>query len=153
GEWIAWKSARTFEPPALYNWTFNFLVRDDGSESLGGMVVSKNYFQLLGVKPLLGREFSDTEAGRPGDPGQQGPPPTAVIIGYEFWQRRFGGDPQILGKTLRISRMPAPLPIVGVMPPGLRFLPDPGSSSEPNYDVNAHVDFWLGFVPNESRPK
>ena len=39
--------------------------------------------------------------------------------------------------------MPAPLPVVGVMPPGVRFLPDPGAASEPNYDVNAHVDFWL----------
>ena len=39
--------------------------------------------------------------------------------------------------------MPAPLPIVGVMPPGVRFLPDPGAASEPNYDVNAQVDFWL----------
>ena len=40
--------------------------------------------------------------------------------------------------------MPAPLPIVGVMPPGVRFLPDPGAASEPNYDVNAKVDFWFG---------
>ena len=48
--------------------------------------------------------------------------------------------------------MPAPLPVVGVMPPGIRFLPDPGASSEPNYDLNAHVDFWFGVAPDESRP-
>ena len=40
--------------------------------------------------------------------------------------------------------MPAPLPVVGVMPPGLRFLPDPGAAAEPNYDIDAKVDFWLG---------
>ena len=44
---------------------------------------------------------------------------------------------------------PAPLPIVGVMPPGMRFLPDPARPSEPNYDVNAPVDFW--FVTRAGR--
>ena len=43
-----------------------------------------------------------------------------------------------------MSRMPAPLPVVGVMPRGIRFLPDPGAASEPNYDLNAYVDFWFG---------
>jgi putative ABC transport system permease protein len=38
------------------------------------------------------------------------------------------------------------------MPPGIRFLPDPGASSEPNYDLNAFVDFWFGRAPDESRP-
>ena len=66
------------------------------------------------------------------------------MLGYDLWQREFGGDPGIVGKTVTLSRMPAPLPVVGVMPPGLRFLPDPGAAAEPNYDVDAKVDFWLG---------
>jgi putative ABC transport system permease protein len=143
---IAWRQARTFEAPAMYQWTFNFLVRDDGSESLGGMVVTTNYFRTLGVQPLLGREFTDSDASRPNVP------PTAVILGHDLWRRKFGGDPQIIGKSIRISRLPAALPVVGVMPPNLRFLPDPGAAAEPNYDVNAHVDFWLAMVPDESRP-
>jgi putative ABC transport system permease protein len=147
GEWIAWRSAHSFAPPALYRWTFNFLVLNDGSESLGGMAVTKSFFETLGLKPLLGRDFTEAELGH------EKTPPTAIIIGYDLWQRKFNGDPHIIGTTLRISRMPAPLPIVGVMPPGVRFLPDPGSSSEPNYDVNAHVDFWLGTLPDESKPK
>ena len=147
-QWMEWRaSSRTLDPPALYRWTFNFLVLPDGSESLGGMVVSRNYFQVLGLKPLLGREFLDSEAARPNSP------PTAVIIGYDLWQRRFSRDPAIVGKAIRISRMPAPLPVVGVMPPGVRFLPDPGNASEPNYDVDAPVDFWLAVTPNESQPK
>ena len=46
--------------------------------------------------------------------------------------------------------MPAPLPVVGVMPPGLRFLPDPGAAAEPNYDLDAKVDFWLAMTADET---
>jgi putative ABC transport system permease protein len=146
GQWIDWRSSsRTLEAPALYRWTFNFLVLPDGSESLGGMVVTGNFFDALGLTPVAGREFTPAEAGRPKVP------PTAIILGYELWQRKFNGDPAIVGTTVRISRFPAPLPVVGVMPPGVRFLPDPGNASEPNYDVNAHVDFWLSVAPDETQ--
>ncbi len=111
------------------------------------MWVTRNYFQVLGLKPVVGREFTDAEAARPKVP------PTAVIIGYELWQRKYGGDPNIIGRPIRISRMQAPLPVVGVMPRGIRFLPDPANASEPNYDVDAHVDFWLAGVPDESNLK
>jgi putative ABC transport system permease protein len=147
GQWISWKSARTIEPPALYRWGFNFLVLPDGSESLGGMVVTPDFFRRVGLKPILGREFTDAEAGRPRVA------PAAIILGNELWRRRFNGDPSILGKTVRISRMAAPLPVVGVMPPGIRFMPDPSNASEPNYDVNAFVDFWMATIPDETRPR
>jgi putative ABC transport system permease protein len=144
--WAAWRETTSIERPALYRWTFNFLVRDDGSESMGGMVVTTNFFGRLGLRPMLGRTFVDAEAGRPDVP------PSAIILGYERWQRSFGGDPGIVGRTVRLSRMPAPLPVIGVMPPGVRFLPDPGAAAEPNYDLHATVDFWLARVPDESRP-
>ena len=146
GQWVGWKGARSIEPPAIYRWTFNFLVLPEGSQSMGGMAVTPSYFRVLGLKPILGREFVDAELARPNVP------PTAVILGHNAWQRKFNGDPNIIGRAIQISRMPAPLPVVGVMPPGIRFLPDPGASSEPNYDLNAPVDFWLGSVPDESRP-
>ena len=146
GQWLSWRQAQSIEAPAMYRWTFNFLVLPDGSQSLGGMVVTPGYFRLMGVRPILGREFSDAELARPNVP------PSAIILGYDLWQRQFNGDPNIVGKTVRISRQPAPLPVVGVMPRGLRFLPDPGASSEPNYDLNAMVDFWFGVAPDESRP-
>jgi putative ABC transport system permease protein len=150
GQWIAWRSgARSIEPPALYRWTFNFLVLPDGSKSLGGMSVNRDYFRTLGIKPILGREIAESEMGRSG-PGNA---PKAIMLGYELWKTQFNGDPNILGQAVRISRMPAPLPVVGITPPGIRFLPDPGNSSEPNYDVNAFVDFWLVGVPDESQPK
>jgi putative ABC transport system permease protein len=145
-QWQAWKQARTIEPPGLYRWTFNFLVLPDGSQSLGGMAVTPEYFRVLGLRPILGREFTEAELSRPKVP------PGAIILGYDLWQRSFNADPNIVGKTVRISRMPAPLPVVGVMPQGIRFLPDPGAAAEPNYDVNARVDFWLGYRPDETRP-
>ena len=147
GEWMAWRRSASIDPPALYRWTFNFLVRDDGSESLGGMVVTRNYFHVLGIRPVLGREFTEGEASHDKTPA------SAIILGYDLWQRRFNGNPAIIGTTLRISRQPSPLTVVGVMPPGVRFLPDPNSASEPNYDVNARVDFWTATTPDESRPE
>ena len=160
GQWMDWRSsATTIEPPSLYRWTFNFLVLPDGSRSIGGMAVTSGFFKTLGVRPVLGREFLANEASRPGapatptQPARQGVPATAVIIGYALWERQYNRDPNIIGKTLQISRMQAPLPIVGVMPPGVRFLPDPGASSEPNYDVNAPVDYFLPFEPDQTQPR
>jgi putative ABC transport system permease protein len=144
-QWLAWRRARSLERTAMYRWTFNFLVRGDGSRSLGGMNVTRDWFDVVGVKPLIGRTFTANEAGRPGVA------PTAIILGYDLWQREFGGDRDILGKPVTLSRMPAPLPVVGVMPPGLRFLPDPGAAAEPNYDVDAKVDFFLGVTPDETQ--
>ena len=145
GQWVSWRKASSIEPPAAYRWTFNFLVLPDGSRSMGGLMVTPNYFSVLGVRPILGREFTDAELARPNTP------PSAIILGYDLWQRQFHGDPNVVGRPIRMSRMPAPLPVVGIMPPGIRFLPDPGASAEPNYDLNAHVDFWFGVAPDETR--
>lgn len=146
--WTQWRNeSRTIEPPALYRWTFNFLVLPDGSRSLGGMAVTRNYFSTIGVKPLYGREPTDAEASRPKVPA------TGIVIGYELWQGQFKGDPGIVGRPIQISRYPAPLTVVGIMPPGIRFLPDPANASEPNYDVNATVDFWLAVTPDETQPQ
>ncbi len=147
GQWQSWRRARSIERAAMYGWTFNFLVRGDGSRSLGGMNVTRDWFDVVGVTPLIGRTFTADETGRPGVA------PTAIILGYDLWQREFGGDRTIIGTPVTLSRMPAPLPVVGVMPPGLRFLPDPAAAAEPNYDVDAKVDFWLGVTLDESRPE
>jgi putative ABC transport system permease protein len=155
GQWIDWRtSSRMLESPALYRWTFNFLVLPDGSRSMSGMVVTSEFFKTLGLKPILGRLPLAAEAGRP-PAAERLPniPATATVIGYTLWERQYNRDPNIIGKTLQISRYPAPLTIVGVMPPGVRFLPDPGTASEPNYDVNAPVDYWLLSAPDELQPR
>src|SRR5262245_5439472 len=60
-QWMEWqKEAKSFEAIAAYGWTFNFLVQEEGSESLEGMVVTKDYFRMTGLEPQLGRSFQDS---------------------------------------------------------------------------------------------
>jgi len=140
-QWQEWqKQSKTIESLAAYEWTFNFLIRQDGSESMEGMAVSGDYFRVMGLTPMIGRTFSVAEAAFPTAP--------VVVLGYDLWQRKFGGDPHILGQTIRMSRRDVPPTVIGVMPPGVRFLPDPGAADEPNYNVNATVDFWIPDAPN-----
>jgi len=140
-QWMEWqKEAKSFSEIAAYGWTFNFLIRDEGSRSMQGMEVTKDYLPLMGLRPALGRGFEDSDFG-------QGPV-KAILLGYEFWQRTFNADPKIIGKTVRISRWDVPPTIIGVMPAGVRFLPSPGAAKEPNYNVNATVDFWVPTEPN-----
>lgn len=145
-QWMEWqKEAKSFEAIAAYDWTFNFLVSQDGSESLEGMWATKDYFRVVGLQPVLGRTFLESETGPTSSP--------VVILGYELWQRRFNGDPNIIGKTVRIGRQETPPTVIGVMPPAVRFLPAPTDAQEPNYNVNAQVDFWAPAFPNPTRLK
>jgi putative ABC transport system permease protein len=140
-QWMEWnEKARSFQGIAGYDWTFNFLIRNDGSQSMQGMEVSKDYFRLMGLKTILGHGFDDSDFGQ----GHV----KSILIGYEFWQRAFGGDKEIIGKTVRISRWDSSPVVIGVMEPGVRFLPSPGAAKEPNYDVNATVDLWVPADPN-----
>ena len=108
-QWMDWqKEAKSFEDIAGYSWTFNFLMLAEGSESVEGMWVTPNYFGVMGLKPLLGRTFGSSETGVR--------PAPVIILGYGLWQRRFGGDPNIVGKTVRISRSETPPTVIGVMP-------------------------------------
>jgi len=133
---------QSFEGIAAYVWTFDFLIHPDGNESVEGMIGSAALFHVLEVQPLLGRTFTDEE-----NSVEQSP---VVLIGYDLWQRRFGGDPAILGKTIHLSRLP-PLTVVGVVSPGLRFLPSRGEANAPNYNVHALVDYWLPGTPQPTR--
>jgi putative ABC transport system permease protein len=140
-QWTDWqKEAKSFEGIAAYGWTFNFLIRNEGSQSIEGMVVTKDYLQVMGLQPVLGRSFEESDIGTG--------PVKVILLGYEFWKRTFNGDPQIIGKTVHISRWEAPPIVIGVMQPGVRFLPSPGAAKEPNYNVNALVDFWIPVAPD-----
>jgi putative ABC transport system permease protein len=140
-QWTEWqKEAKSFEGIAAYGWTFNFLIRNEGSQSIEGMVVTKDYLQVMGLQPVLGRSFEESDIGTG--------PVKVILLGYEFWKRTFNGDPQIIGKTVHISRWEAPPIVIGVMQPGVRFLSSPGAAKEPNYNVNALVDFWIPVAPD-----
>jgi putative ABC transport system permease protein len=129
-----WSKARAFADAAAYFWVFDYLVLGDGSASLEGMAVSSDYFKVIGVRPMLGRAFTSAETSAQSHP--------VVILGHDLWKSRFHSDPRIVGRTITLSRHRA-LTVIGVMPPGLRFLPAPLSEDAPNYDVNAMVDFWV----------
>jgi putative ABC transport system permease protein len=145
-QWMDWqKEAASFDAIASYAWSFNFLIESDGSESLEGMVVTRDYFRVVGLQPVLGRAFVESETGAT--------PPPVIILGYEFWRRRFNGDPDVIGKTIRMSRWETPPTVIGVMPPGVRFLPSPASAQEPSYNVNALVDFFIPATPHPARLK
>jgi putative ABC transport system permease protein len=134
-QWLEWqKEAKSFETIAAYRWTFDFIVSEDGSESLEGMLVTKDYFRMTGLKPYLGRTFQDSDAVTNAPP--------VIILGYELWRQRFNSDPNIIGKTIRF-RWETPPTIIGVMPPGIRFLLSPTMAQEPNYNVNAQMDYWI----------
>ena len=82
-------------------------------EEVRRIVVSDGVFQALGVTPLLGRtlEAADQEPG-----ASVG----AVVLGYGFWMRRFGGDPSVIGRTITVNSIPRE--IVGVMPNDFRVV-------------------------------
>jgi len=140
-QWQEWqRELRSFEAIAGYGWTFNFLVLPDGSESVEGMWVAPEYFKVAGLSPQLGRLFNEADATTR--------PTAAIILGHDLWQRRFHADANIVGQAVRISRFRQPLTVIGVMPSGVRFLPSPGDAQEPNYNVDAKVDYWVPAAPN-----
>jgi predicted permease len=81
----------------------------DRAERTIGSIVSANYFDAIGVHPILGRGFAAGE-----DAGSNAHPVT--VISYQLWQSRFKGDPAIIGKTQRLNGIPHT--IVGVAPEG-----------------------------------
>ena len=81
---------------------------DDNLERIGVEVVTDNYFQVIGVQPVLGRTFGPEQRVKGGDP--------VVVISSALWRRRFGGDPAIIGKTVRMNARE--FTIIGVAPDG-----------------------------------
>ena len=86
--------------------SFNF-ASNGSSEIATAFGVSGNYFKVLGTSAIAGRTIEESDE----KPGAE---PVAVIS-HGFWQRRFGGDPSIVGKTVRLNN--TPVTIVGVLPP------------------------------------
>jgi putative ABC transport system permease protein len=106
------QSGEVFEQLAgLTSGTFT-LVDDIGAAWATGVYASPGLFRLLGVAPILGRDFTENE-GLPGNDD-------VVILGYPLWQERFGGDPEVLGRTLQLDGRSHT--VVGVLPEGFEFI-------------------------------
>ena len=89
----------------------------------GGMMVSGNFFHVLGVEPGLGRGFRDDEDQVPGRDA-------VVVLGADFWRHEFAGDPGIVSKTVRLNG--APFTVIGVAP-----------DSFPGLLTFGHPDFYM----------
>jgi predicted permease len=88
------------------------LTADGQAERIQGGSVTPNLFPLLRAQPLLGRQFLPEEAAQPGfEP--------VVMLSHGLWQRRFGGDPGIVGRAIHVNQRA--LTVIGVMPEGFRF--------------------------------
>jgi putative ABC transport system permease protein len=108
-----------FEEIAIARHIANFnLTGAQEPERVLGARVSSNLFRVLGVQPLLGRAFRDGEDMIALD-GPRGADLDIVILSHGLWQRRFGGDPKILGTPLLLSGRPHT--IVGVMGPDFQY--------------------------------
>jgi predicted permease len=97
-------SVRAFEETGA--WASNLYTLDD--EQLLGGVVSPSVFTTLGVSPLIGRSITEAD----GDA-------QVVVLGYGLWQRRFGGDPRVVGRTIHLTGMA--YTVIGVMPRRFQF--------------------------------
>jgi predicted permease len=88
--------------------TMVFLLSDSNTaERVQAAVVSGNFFDVLGVKPILGRTFIDTDDRMGADP--------VIVLSYQFWQEHRGGDPAIVGKVFEMNSKPHT--VIGVLPP------------------------------------
>ena len=105
GENRVFEDIGAFDPMTV-NWT-----GVERPEELDAAAVSASFFRVMGTQPMLGRYLT---------PAEEGPkaPPIAVLS-YAFWRNRLGSDPNILGKTIALDRLPRT--IIGVMPQGFDF--------------------------------
>ena len=116
------QQASIFKEVAAYDFAGpGFNVTGDRPEQVHGLHVSEGYFRLFGAPVMLGRTFTKQEDLPNGG--------HAVVLSYGFWQRRFGGNPNVVGKSLSLGN--EPYSIVGVL--GKDFLSDP------------EADIWVPF--------
>jgi len=121
--------AHSFEAIGGYSGTPATYTSKDGSEVLPVSVVSANFFDVLGVRVAQGRSFQANADVAGGERG--------VILTYQGWQRRFGGDPAVMGRSLNLNG--ELYSVVGILPPDFQFVPGRGT------------DFYLPLEVSEWR--
>jgi putative ABC transport system permease protein len=110
--YLDWKAQnQSFDQLALYRWWSANVTGVETPERVQGFLVTGNFMDALGVKPMMGRTFLAEE----NEPGKD----RVAVIAYSLWQRRFGGDPNIINKPITLNTITRT--IVGVMPPRFNF--------------------------------
>jgi predicted permease len=106
------RDVKAFEEQALYNGRNHSIDQNGTPTRVRGTQATPSYFRLLRVAPALGRTFSEQE----GEPGNE----KKAVLSYALWQSQFGGDPQAIGRDIRLDGQP--YIVIGVMPKGFYFL-------------------------------
>ena len=112
-DFLDFRKATTIEGIGGYL-TRSYLLTGDayGAERIRGGSLTPDLLPLLGIEPIMGRQFTMEEAASPGRE-------SVVMLTYTLWQRRFGSDPAIIGKSIIVNDRARV--VVGVLPPGFRF--------------------------------
>ncbi len=120
-----WRAqAKSFEGMAIVYGSLKIVTDENGfAESYYATEVSADTFRIIGQRPFLGRDFNRSD-------DTPGAPPVAILT-YGFWERRFGKDPAIVGRTMRMDG--APTSVIGIMPRGFSF--------------PQKQDLWVPLVP------
>lgn len=145
-DFLDWrKQIKGFEQMAAFSpgeMVFN-LVAGKQTERLSGELVSYNYFSILGGEPVLGRAFTAEEDGEPFKH-------PVTVLSHDLWQRRFGGDRGVLGRSLDLNGQP--YKVIGVAPQGFHGLSGKADAWIPSsmppapiYVANRRMR-WLGVV-------
>jgi predicted permease len=114
-DFLRWRDqAKTFESMAAFYFGTEDFTGSGEPERLAVAWVSTELFGTLGVAPALGRAFMPEE-------DREGVAPV-VVLSDSFWRRRFGSDPQVIGRAITLNNQSQT--IIGIMPPGFRFLGD-----------------------------
>src|SRR5262249_15173529 len=139
GNVLDWRDrSRSFEYMAAWrNWDFTFsdTTTADRAESLRGVRVSPSFFAMLGVRPALGRTFSESEA-RPGED-------RVVILSHSLWTRRFNADPAILGRRVLVDASAST--VIGVLPRDFQFY-------QPDLELWMPLDLESGGRDRQNQP-
>jgi predicted permease len=127
--WLDWqRRSHTLASLAAWDPAAATLTGVGEPERLQTLLVSAEFFPLLGVEPLLGRVISPDD-DRPNAP-------RVAVLGHALWQRRFNGDPAAIGRIIQLNETPTE--IIGVMPPTFRF-------------VYQDTDYWTAFRLDRTR--
>ena len=122
------KATKSFESVASYRSSAASLTGDQEPERVSSAIVTASFLPTLGVRPILGRNFSEDEDRPHG--------PQVAILSYALWQRRYGGDKAIIGKTIQVDG--SSREVVGVMGQTFHF-PESGT------------ELWLPMAIDEAR--
>jgi len=143
-KFVAWREAKTFESLAAYDFggiTLN-LGNGDRPDPVTAVHVTSGFFDVFGVKPILGRTFT----------GAEDSPNTGrfAVLTYDLWKNRLGGDREIVGRTLTMNS--EPYSVLGILPKS--YAPDPPADLylPQQFDVNSTNQGHIYYVAGRLRP-